>query len=183
MAVGGAAVELDPARDTLVNVNAFGDPVPSARFMGGREFATLVGEGANEPSPEAILTRAGNACPADAVRAAGLRAVSETRKAEWIGGEPTGDARHVAASFYLAMMTATCLDLIGADGPTIVEGPFAAQPAVCRHAGCRDGATGHRCRNQRHRHQHRRRAAGGRRWRDVTHRRFRRRGDRAADRG
>ncbi len=45
MAIGGAAVELDPARDTLVNVNAFGDPVPSARFMGGREFATLVGEG------------------------------------------------------------------------------------------------------------------------------------------
>ena len=41
MAVGGAAVDLDPARDTLVNVNALGDPVPSARFMGGREFATL----------------------------------------------------------------------------------------------------------------------------------------------
>ena len=48
------------------------------------------------------------------------------RKAEWIGGEPTGDARHVAASFYLAMMTATALELIGAEGPTIVEGPFAA---------------------------------------------------------
>ncbi|TGS35769.1 carbohydrate kinase, partial [Mesorhizobium sp. M8A.F.Ca.ET.182.01.1.1] len=41
MAVGGRKVELDPARDTLVNVNALGDPVPSARFMGGREFSML----------------------------------------------------------------------------------------------------------------------------------------------
>ncbi|TGP55948.1 carbohydrate kinase, partial [bacterium M00.F.Ca.ET.229.01.1.1] len=41
MAVGGGRVELDPARDTLVNVNALGDPVPSARFMGGREFSML----------------------------------------------------------------------------------------------------------------------------------------------
>ncbi|RUU83845.1 carbohydrate kinase, partial [Mesorhizobium sp. M7A.T.Ca.TU.009.01.1.2] len=33
--------------------------------------------------------------------------------------------RFAAISFYLALMTATCLDLIGADGPTTVEGPFA----------------------------------------------------------
>ena len=44
MAIGGVDVELDPARDTLVNVNAFGEPVPSARFMGGREFETLLGD-------------------------------------------------------------------------------------------------------------------------------------------
>ena len=43
MAVGGRRVALEPGRDTLVNVNAFGDPVPSARFMGGREFARLTG--------------------------------------------------------------------------------------------------------------------------------------------
>jgi sugar (pentulose or hexulose) kinase len=35
MAIGGASVVLDPERDTLVNVNARGEPVPSARFMGG----------------------------------------------------------------------------------------------------------------------------------------------------
>ena len=33
--------------------------------------------------------------------------------------------RFAAISFYLALMTATCLELIGADGPTTVEGPFA----------------------------------------------------------
>ena len=49
-----------------------------------------------------------------------------TRKPEWIGGEPQVTGAHVAASFYLAMMTATALELIGAEGPTIIEGPFAA---------------------------------------------------------
>ena len=106
MAVGGAAVELDPARDTLVNVNALGDPVPSARFMGGREFATLVGEGVSTTGRASDPARAGRRRPAAAIGAAGLRAVPEAQ-GRWIGGEPTGDARHVAASFYLAMMTAT----------------------------------------------------------------------------
>ena len=125
MAIGGAAVELDPARDTLVNVNAFGDPVPSARFMGGREFATLVHEGGEEPAARAIAGRAGDADPSDAVGAAGVRAVSDA--------QCRMDRRRADAAmrvmwrrpFYLAMMTATALELIGADGPTIVEGPFA----------------------------------------------------------
>ena len=33
------------------------------------------------------------------------------------------------------MMTATCLDLIGADGPTIVEGPFAANRLFAHACG------------------------------------------------
>ena len=127
MAVGGAAVALDPARDTLVNVNAFGDPVPSARFMGGREFATLVGEGVEEPAapgasrpccetPILLLpsVQQGSGPFPDA------QGRMDRRRAE--------QAMRVMSRrrFYLAMMTATALELIGADGPTIVEGPFAA---------------------------------------------------------
>ena len=40
--------------------------------------------------------------------------------------EGTPAERRVAVSFYLALMATTCLDLIGAQGPTIIEGPFAA---------------------------------------------------------
>jgi sugar (pentulose or hexulose) kinase len=48
------------------------------------------------------------------------------RKATWLGGgELTPARRHVAVSFYLALMTAVCLDLIDGTGETIVEGPFA----------------------------------------------------------
>ena len=50
LAVGGEAVALDPARDVLVNVDAFGRPVPSARFMGGRERATILGDAPVAPT-------------------------------------------------------------------------------------------------------------------------------------
>jgi sugar (pentulose or hexulose) kinase len=51
------------------------------------------------------------------------------RQHSWTPQEPRNDGeRFAAASFYCALMTATCLDLIGAEGPVIVEGPFAANP-------------------------------------------------------
>ena len=43
MAAGGALDRLDAGRDMLANVDALGDPVPCARFMGGREFALIAG--------------------------------------------------------------------------------------------------------------------------------------------
>ena len=59
MAIGGRKVALDPARDTLINVNALGDPVPSARFMGGREFELVRRghDGFSEADVEAVLAR------------------------------------------------------------------------------------------------------------------------------
>ncbi|TMV66415.1 carbohydrate kinase, partial [Thioclava sp. BHET1] len=41
MAIGGQRVTLDPAHDTVMNVNALGQSVPSARFMGGRIYESL----------------------------------------------------------------------------------------------------------------------------------------------
>ena len=65
-------VELDPARDTLVNVNAFGEPVPSARFMGGREFEIWSARGTTRGLRGRDRGRAGATDPAAAVGAAGL---------------------------------------------------------------------------------------------------------------
>ena len=46
--------------------------------------------------------------------------------AAWLNADGISKGERFAAiSFYLALMTATCLELIGADGPTTVEGPFA----------------------------------------------------------
>ncbi|MDP4033754.1 MAG: FGGY-family carbohydrate kinase [Pseudorhodobacter sp.] len=130
MAVGGHSVTLDPARDTLINVNALGDPVPSARFMGGREYE---------------LIRSGRpplATPADAdlVLAAGLMLLPSVvpdsgpfqgRQSRWTA-EPATDAEaEVALGYYLALMTAECLAAIGAEGPNIIEGPFASNPWFC----------------------------------------------------
>jgi sugar (pentulose or hexulose) kinase len=123
LAIGTKPLPLDPARDTLINVNALGAPTPSARFMGGRENAVL-GEGLVEATPDDI----------DAVFKEGIMYLPSAQQGSgpfpdavghWTN-EATRGERRAALSFYLAMMAATCLDLIGADGPTIIEGPFAA---------------------------------------------------------
>lgn len=125
MAVGGKPVTLDPARDTLINVNAMGDPVPSARFMGGREHDLATGGTCPDPTDADIQTVL-------AERAMLLPAiVPETgpfqgKQSTWIK-EPTANTgrRNAAVSFYLALVTAHCLELVGHQGPIIVEGPFA----------------------------------------------------------
>jgi sugar (pentulose or hexulose) kinase len=128
MAVGGRTVELDPARDTLVNVNALGDPVPSARFMGGREFSLLT-EGQPQEWSEAdivgILARQALLLPSTQQGSGPF----PHRDAQWANADDlTPGQRFAVISFYLALMTATCLELIGGDGPTTVEGPFAQNP-------------------------------------------------------
>jgi sugar (pentulose or hexulose) kinase len=132
MAMGGRAKKLDPARDTLINVNALGDPVPSARFMGGREYAVLTDsleDSWSETDIDAVLTKGIFLSPSVQTGSGPF----PDRKAEWINGQDvTPGERRVAASFYLAMITATCLDLIGADGVTITEGPFARNELFVR---------------------------------------------------
>lgn len=132
MAIGGSPVRLDPTRDCLINVNLLGNPVPSARFMGGREFAVLT-EGITGPGSDddvgAVLGEPLLLTPS-VQRGSGP---FPHRNACWLPREPTDvNRKYVASSLYLAMMTATSLDLIGAQGPIIVEGPFAANTSYCR---------------------------------------------------
>ncbi|KAA9369789.1 FGGY-family carbohydrate kinase [Ochrobactrum sp. Sa2BUA5] len=128
-AVGGNLEGLDPKRDTLANVDAYGRAVPSARYMGGREF-DLMTEGIDAPSlkesarvVEEVLKRGVMALPS-AVPGCGPYPDTSLR---WINTESaSSEALYIAACLYAALMTEACLDLLGADGPIIVEGPFAA---------------------------------------------------------
>ena len=127
MSVKGTRVQLDPARDTLMNVNALGDAVPSARFMGGREFELIQQGEPMQSTPDDIATVLDSEImllPA-VIPSTGPY---QGRTMTWRGDEPSvgSGARAVALSFYLALMTSTCLRLTGATGPIIVEGPFAA---------------------------------------------------------
>lgn len=132
MALQGKRVPLDPARDVLVNVNALGAPVPTARFMAGREFEMLL------PGGPAPVTPAEE----DAVLDARLMALPSLHPSTgpfpgqafaWYPAEPAdAAARTVAASFYIALMGAECLSLIGADGEVVVEGPLGRNPAFAR---------------------------------------------------
>lgn len=125
MAIGGAAVKLDPERDTLINVNALGQPVPSARYMAGREHALLTRGLEDRVTTEDIASVLENRIFLLPTIQTGSGPFPD-RKAEWRGGDDIAPGQRLAAiSLYLAMMTATCLELIGADGLTITEGPFA----------------------------------------------------------
>lgn len=126
MVMGGTETPLDPSRDTLINVNAQGHAVPSARFMGGREYEMIQQGHTKAPSAQdvaEVLDRALMILPAVDPRT-GPYAGQDMR---WTQTEPafgTG-LRTATLSFYLAMMTDTCLRLAGAKGATIIEGPFA----------------------------------------------------------
>lgn len=130
MAIGGAAVRLDPAQDTLINVSALGQPVPSARFMGGREHDIATGGHNVEPTAgdiSAVLEGPVMLLPAVAPDTGPFKG----QRSHWLSSEPAlGTGRRAAAiSFYLALVTARCLSLIGHGGEIIVEGPFARNRA------------------------------------------------------
>lgn len=132
MTINGHAVQLDPTRDTLINVNALGDPVPSARFMGGREYDTILRGDAADYTQDDITHVAQNGLmllPSIIPESGPF----QNRFAEWIGAEPPRGSteRTVATGFYLALMTAKCLALTGHNGTIIIEGPFAGNPSYC----------------------------------------------------
>ncbi|MFB0690150.1 FGGY-family carbohydrate kinase [Agrobacterium pusense] len=129
---GGDVTHLDPDRDTLANVDAVGRPVPSSRFMGGREFEILTSElGELDESlvidalPSVVenktmlLPSLVEGCgPYPASRRQWLNAADKSRHERW-----------AAACLYLALMTETCLELVAAQGPLLIEGPFSRNDA------------------------------------------------------
>ncbi|MFK0386489.1 FGGY-family carbohydrate kinase [Agrobacterium sp. NPDC090273] len=124
---------LTPERDSLANVNAFGKPTPSARFMGGREFEVLT-QGLTAPTEEidqaisSVLEKLVMILP-NVVEGSGP---FPGRRKEWIG-TPASDAEKIAAaSLYVALMTEVCLELTGAEGPIIVEGPMSGNTNYLR---------------------------------------------------
>lgn len=130
MSMGSKKVELDPNRDTLVNVNALGAAVPSARFMGGREHDIISDGQTGEPNGadlDAVLSERVMLMPAVVADTGPFQGRSST----WIGAEPeTGSGKRAAVlAFYLALMTAESLRLAGHSGEILVEGPFAQNQA------------------------------------------------------
>ncbi|MBX5219684.1 MULTISPECIES: FGGY-family carbohydrate kinase [unclassified Rhizobium] len=126
--VGGDLDHLDPKRDALANVDAYGRAVPSSRFMGGREFDILsaeigpVDEKAAQAAIGAVIDK-GIMLLANIAPGSGPFPGKASR---WIGAEDASrEERFAASCLYLALMTDACLGLISAKGPVIVEGPFA----------------------------------------------------------
>src|SRR5262249_30248379 len=107
-AVGGDLDHVDPARDVLANVDAYGRAVPSSRFMGGREFEILSGE-IGPVSPQAVDDALGPVIEKAIMLLPNVAEGSGPfpgRKMRWLRADAATPAeRLAAASLYLALMT------------------------------------------------------------------------------
>lgn len=126
---------LSEHRDCLVNVDAFGAPVPSARFMGGRE-AELIEHPDGTPLDVAPL-RDHLLDEARALVREQVFALPTFQNG--VGPYPNGEGhltktlpeqstRRALAGLYLALMADASLDLIGSRGAVVIEGRFAGDP-------------------------------------------------------
>jgi len=126
-------------RDCLFNVDVAGNPVPSSRFMGGREAELLeASEGSfvDVASHSAELLLLAKRMIADGVFAlptfeAGVGPYPQ-KIGRWIDRPDDKLARRAATGLYLALMADSSLDLIGARSRIIIEGRFGGDPVFTR---------------------------------------------------
>ena len=123
---------LDERRDCLINVDVDGRPIPSARFMGGRE-AELIGKVdihalTTDYDPDRLIAR----LPALLARGAAAlptfaRGVGPFPNAvgEWRNMPENPADQRAIADLYLALMADACLNLIGSRDCLLIEGRFA----------------------------------------------------------
>jgi sugar (pentulose or hexulose) kinase len=132
MTVGGSTEQLDAGLDSLANVDAFGRPVPTARFMGGREFETLLGAAPVPPDPDDIAEVIATGAMVLPTFAEGVGPFPHG-KGRWTDGADalTSGQRTAAASLYLALVTDAALDLCGQGREIVVEGPLARNRLYC----------------------------------------------------
>ena len=126
-------------RDCLVNVDAYGAPVPSARFMGGREIETLIEIDTRrvdiKPDQPALLAAVLQVLASDAMLlptfAPGFGPFAKGR-GRWIDRPEDWFARRAAACIYAALVAETSLSLIGTRQTLLVEGRFAEAEVFVR---------------------------------------------------
>ncbi|MCJ2180275.1 FGGY-family carbohydrate kinase [Novosphingobium album (ex Hu et al. 2023)] len=135
--------DLSEARDTLVNVDAYGWPVPSARFMGGREIETVIQLDTRRVDIKPDQPKLMEAVPALLERGTMMmptlapgfgpypdgKACWINAPVEWAG---TWYARRAAICLYAALVADTSLDLIGSRERLLVEGRFAEAEVFVR---------------------------------------------------
>ena len=113
--------------DMLVNVDALGGPVASARFMGGREYEIVAGDPGKWELPaieevETLLGAAAFALPSFSSAGGPFAALN----GRLVGAETlTARQRATLGSLYVALMTDTLLRLLRVEGEIIVDGPLA----------------------------------------------------------
>lgn len=130
---------LPEGRDCLVNVDVHGQPVPSSRWMGGREIETLIGDDAQQidikGDQPAIFRAVPDVVSDGAMLLPGFGGGAGPfphHEGRWIREPESGVVRRAAICLYAAMVTNASLELIGASNAILVEGRFAKAEVFVR---------------------------------------------------
>lgn len=130
---------LPEERDCLVNVDPFGQPVPSARFMGGREIECLVEIDTRQvdirPDQPRLLAAVPEVLKNSAIVLPTLAPGNGPfphGKGGWINRPEDWYARRAGACLYAALVADTALDLIGSKSRVLIEGRFAEAEVFVR---------------------------------------------------
>jgi len=130
MAHGAELDHLRESRDMLANVDAFGSPVATARFMGGREYEAIAGGSGAGRIPTldsliAVLDQHAMALPSFA----GTGGPFVGRRGRLVNaGQLTDVQRGALAALYCALHTDLLLEFLGTPNPVIIDGPLAENP-------------------------------------------------------
>jgi sugar (pentulose or hexulose) kinase len=132
-------IGLAEARDCLVNVDTFGRPVPSARFMGGREIERLIELDSQridiEHDQPALLAQVRRVLRDGSMVLPTLTpgcGPFPSQTGRWVNRPDNSNARRTAASLYAALVSDSMLDLIGSSERLLVEGRFARAEVFVR---------------------------------------------------
>jgi sugar (pentulose or hexulose) kinase len=130
MAHGSDLARLRENRDMLANVDAFGVPVATARFMGGHEYEAIAGTSQASKQPtfesfERVIRRQAMALPSFADAGGPFAG----QKGKLVNAEGLDDIeRGALATVYCALQTDLLLDWLGMADTVIVDGPLAGNP-------------------------------------------------------
>ena len=120
-------------RDMLANVDIFGQPLATARFMGGREYAAIAaiaGSDAATPTVQdlrRVIATGAMALPTFADAGGPFQGRAGLIQG---GDELSAGERAALASVYIALVVEVMLDLLGASDTVVIDGPLAANPLV-----------------------------------------------------
>lgn len=130
MAVGHSLASLKPDMDMLANIDAEGRPTATAKFMGGREFATLAGDCTSPESMDDVKQFIASnifVLPSFSPNGGPFAA----RMGEIIGNVKP-EQRTSLATFYAALMCTLTLDNLKIEsGDLIMDGSFAQNHVLC----------------------------------------------------
>ncbi len=111
-------------RDMLASVDAFGSPVATARYMGGREYDAIAGGASEQPDLDAlaaVLEKQAVALPSFA-----SGGPFQGRTGRLLQADRLATAERAAlATLYTALMTELLIESLGATGDVLIDGPLA----------------------------------------------------------